>query len=227
MRRAGRKKKADLDLDNAEESIQRKKKGSRIRFHERVHLYRIMKKSRKSKAWVAIDYNISVSTLYKIEKVLYTPTQMYHLKRSCTSRNLIESSKLREEIEAYLFVNRTPWTTKDICSHLLSEIGIAIPQSVIREILIKMLGMKYKKGLSRLVSFDEEKNILAKQWLAVKLWKVIDQFDMRVNVDESSFSLLTKRSYSWIPKGKQQIIKNIWFLNSCSLVTAITSTGVW
>ena len=48
---------------------------------------------------------------------------------------------------------------------------------------------------------------------------------MLVNVDESSFSRLTKKCYSWIPKGKQQIIKNIWFLNSWSLVTAITSTG--
>ena len=48
---------------------------------------------------------------------------------------------------------------------------------------------------------------------------------MLVNVDESSFSRLTKRSFSLIPKGKQQVIKNIWFLNSCSFVTAITSTG--
>ena len=48
---------------------------------------------------------------------------------------------------------------------------------------------------------------------------------MLVNVDESSFSRLIKKVLLVDPKGKQQIIKNIWFLNSLSLATAITSTG--
>ena len=214
-----------LLFNSAEESLQQKKKGSRISFHERVHLYRIMKQNKKSKAWISIDYNISLGTLHNIVKEFETPIQRLHLERSITSRNLIESPKLREKIESYLLTNRTPWTAKNISYHLLSEMGVAIPKRVVREILIKMLGMKYKKGLSRLVSFNEEKNILSKQWFAIRLWKVLDQFDMLVNVDESSFSRLTKKCYSWIPKGKQQIIKNIWFLNSWSLVTAITSTG--
>ena len=86
-----------------------------------------MKQNKNRKAWVSIDYNIRVSTLYKNDKGFDTSTQMYHLKRSCISRNLKGSNKLREEIEAYLFVIWTPLTIKDICSHLLSEIGLAIP----------------------------------------------------------------------------------------------------
>ena len=52
-----------------------------------------------------------------------------------------------------------------------------------------------------------------------------ERFRVLINVDQSSFSRITKKDYSRIPKGKSQIIKNIWFKNSCSLITAITSTG--
>ena len=87
------------------------------------------------------------------------------------------------------------------------------------------MNLRYKKGLARLVDFDEERQKLVKLWFSVKIWKVIDKFDALINIDESSFSRLTKNNYSWIPKGKEQIIKNISFRNSCSLVTAIISTG--
>ena len=138
---------------------------------------------------------------------------------------MVESPKLREIIQAYLIANRTPWTSKDICSYIQSEIGFVIPEVVVRAILTKVLNLKYKRGLSRLVNFDEEKSLIAKQWFAIKLWRMLDRFDVLINVDKSSFSLLTKKNYLWIPKGKEQIIKNICFLNSWSLVTAITSTG--
>ena len=48
---------------------------------------------------------------------------------------------------------------------------------------------------------------------------------MLINVDESSFSRLTKKELTWIPKERDQIVKNICFKNSLSQVTAITSTG--
>ena len=61
--------------------------------------------------------------------------------------------------------------------------------------------------------------------VSIWLWKVINHFEILINVDESSFSSLTKNSYSWIPRGKEQIIKSICFRNSWTFVTAITSTG--
>ena len=78
-----------LLFNSAEESLQQKKKGSRISFHERLHLYRIMKQNKKSKAWISIDYNISLGTLHNIVKEFETPIQRLHLERSITSRNLI------------------------------------------------------------------------------------------------------------------------------------------
>ena len=105
------------------------------------------------------------------------------------------------------------------------KLGISIFERIVRIILSKTLGMRYKKGLSRLVSYDEVKQHWAKQWFSIKLWKVIEKFRVLINIDESSFSRQTKKDFSWIPKGKSQIIKNVWFKNSCSLIKAITSTG--
>ena len=55
--------------------------------------------------------------------------------------------------------------------------------------------------------------------------KVFKKFDLLINIDESSFTWFTKKNFSWIPKGRKQIIKNICFRNSCSLITAILTTG--
>ena len=102
--------------------------------------------------------------------------------------------------------------------------GILIAERTMRLILLKVLNMSYKKGLSRIMNFDETWQSWAKQLFSIKLWKIIEKFNMLINVDESLFSRL-KKELTWIPKGKGQIFKSICFKNSWSLVTAITSTG--
>ena len=46
-----------------------------------------------------------------------------------------------------------------------------------------------------------------------------------MNIDEAMFSRSTKATYSWSLKGKESKLMNIWFSNSASLITAITSLG--
>ena len=203
----------------------KKKKWSRISNHEKAFLYLLMKQNKKSKIWMAMDYNVSLGTLNSIEKEFQSPIRELRLRKSSTSRNMIESPKFREIIQGYLIANKTPWTAKDLWSFLLSKTGIIISERVVREILTRILKMKYKKGLSRLVTFDESRSILAKQLFSIKLCRLLDQFSLLINVDESSFSRMTTKNFSWIPKGKEQIIKNICFQNSWTLITAITSTG--
>ena len=216
---------ADKIFVNTEESLMKKKKWSRISNHEKAFLYLLMKQNKKSKIWMAMDYNVSLGTLNSIEKELQSPIRELRLRKSSTSRNMIESPKFREIIQGYLIANKTPWTAKDLWSFLLSKTGIIISERVVREILTRILKMKYKKGLSRLVTFDESRSILAKQLFSIKLCRLLDQFSLLINVDESSFSWMTTKNFSWIPKGKEQIIKNICFQNSWTLITAITSTG--
>ena len=55
--------------------------------------------------------------------------------------------------------------------------------------------------------------------------KINWEVKLLINIDETSFSRLTKKSFSWISKGKGQIVKSICFRNWWSLVAAITSNG--
>ena len=80
--------------------------------------------------------------------------------------------------------------------------------------------------MDRLTKFDEKLQAKFKQCFSIKLCKSIENFKILINIiDETSFSRLTKKNCSWIPRGKEQIVKNICFKNSWSLVTAIASTG--
>ena len=46
-----------------------------------------------------------------------------------------------------------------------------------------------------------------------------------MNIDETMFSRSTKTTKSWSLKGKESKQMNIWFSNSASLITTITSLG--
>ena len=90
---------------------------------------------------------------------------------------------------------------------------------------MEVLKMKYKREMTRLTNFDEKFQALIKQRFSIRLCKTIENFRILINIVETTFLRLTKKSLSWIPKGKEHIIKNICFNNSWSLVIVITSTG--
>ena len=96
--------------------------------------------------------------------------------KSSANRNLIESLKICEAMQDFLNTNRTPWTANDLCYCLRTKIEIIVQARIMREILKGMLERRFKKGLIRLMSFDEERNILIKQWFTIKLWRVLDRF---------------------------------------------------
>ena len=209
----------------AEDSLQKKQKGCRVSYHERIYLFEQMVKGESSFAWIAYKYNLSLGTLYNIRREFEAPIPGLPLGKPITDRNLVESSVIQNLVRNFLCTFKTPWTSKDIWDYILRTTGTVIHERTIRKILKEVLGMRYKKGLARLINFNEEYQIRIKQWFSIKLWKVIGRFELLINIDESSFSRLTKKSLSWIPKGKEQIIKSIWFRNSWSLVTAITTSG--
>ena len=51
------------------------------------------------------------------------------------------------------------------------------------------------------------------------------KFELLINIDETISLRYTKASYSWSNKGKESNLKNIWFLNLTSLITALTTNG--
>ena len=219
------KRDARSTLLSAKESLKRKLKGQRVSYHERIYLYKQMKTSEKPLAEIALENNLSLGTLYNIRKEFDTPIKGPELVKSTTARNLVESPKIKNIIKAYLDSTKTPWSSKDVWSYIKDKTGLVIHSRVVRRILTEELKMSYKKGKDRLVNFDEKLNSKNKQWFSIRLCKTIDSFKILINVDETSFSRMTKKNLTWIPKGKEQIVKNICFRNSWSLVTAITSTG--
>ena len=58
---------------------------------------------------------------------------------------------------------------------------------------------------------------------AAKIIPNLSKYDMLINIDESSFSRLTKLTHSWLKKGQPWKLMNIEFINSSSLITAMTS----
>ena len=67
-----------------------------------------MKQGDKGKLQLSIDFNISQSTLYNIEKEFNDPIKKLNLSKSLTSRNFVESPILQEIIKTYFLENRTP-----------------------------------------------------------------------------------------------------------------------
>ena len=202
-----------------------KPKGAIITYHERVFLFQEMMSNKGSMTQLAADSEVKMTTLYNIKNELGWPIHQTLLKKPIMSRSIVESPAIQNLVRSYIEKIRTLWTAKDLATHIQIKLGLIIPKTIIRHIMINKLGMKYKRGLSRVIDYNEEWQLWMKQWFAVKLSMLLKNFELLINIDESSFSRLTKKNYSWIPKGKAQIIKNICFRNSCSLVTAITSSN--
>ena len=54
---------------------------------------------------------------------------------------------------------------------------------------------------------------------------MLSQYEVIINVDESFFSRHTKAIYSWSKKGKPTELNKIEFINSTSMITAISPKG--
>ena len=96
------RQKGNSIIPSAKESLKRKHKGQRISLHERIYLFKSIKRGDKSMAWIAIDNNLSLGTLYQIKKEFETPINKRLMKAPITSRNLINSSYLQSIIYNYL-----------------------------------------------------------------------------------------------------------------------------
>ena len=85
--------------------------------------------------------------------------------------------------------------------------------------------MSYKQGKSYPVRYDETKILLMKGLFSVNISKIIQKYDLLINIDKAMFSRSTKASCSWSIKGQETKLMNTSFTNSTSLITVITSLG--
>ena len=153
--------------------------------------------------------------------------ELKHLDRSKakSSRCIIQSKVINEAVTKYVKRHKHPYTARDISDNLYHILGVKVPALFIRRILKEQLGMSFKLGKYRPFGYDEDKASMMKGLFSIKVSRIIKNYDILINIDESMFSRTTKANYSWSEKGKESKLMNIWFSNSTSLITVITSFG--
>ena len=168
---------------------------------------------------------VSKSAIYQIMRDFYYWSSRNPWSTCKTQRSITSSQLIKEQIAKFWSDNPNPFTSKDVSSNLNKKIGNKVCHKVFSQILIKSLGLSYKKGKSCLVGLSRNKQQLLKSIFTAKIIPNISKYDMLINIDESSFSRLTKLNYSWLKRGQPWKLNNIGFINSTSLITAMTSTG--
>ena len=128
-------------------------------------------------------------------------------------------------IQTFLSSSTTPKILKEIEEHIYKCSNVRVPIHLIRQYIKEKLGMSYKIGKSRPMLFDTERNMLIKWYFTVRIAHIIEGIDLIVNIDEASFSRSLKRNRSWLKRGVEDVITNIKYSGSLSLISAITSSG--
>ena len=85
--------------------------------------------------------------------------------------------------------------------------------------------MSYKIGKARPMLFEKERNMLIKRYFTVRIAQIIKGIDSIVSIDETSFSKSLKRNRSWLKRGVEDVITNLKYYGSLSLIYEITSSG--
>ena len=67
------------------------------------------------------------------------------LENPITSRNIVESPMRQKVIRAYLDTTKTSWTLRDLTAHIKAKVGLLLPERTVRNIMMKVLKMRYKK----------------------------------------------------------------------------------
>ena len=71
------------------------------------------------------------------------------------------------------------------------------------------LSLTYKKGKSWLIGKDKSKIDQLKWLFAISIIPRLADFDILINIDESSFNRTTKLAHSWFKKAEAIEINNI------------------
>ena len=106
-----------------------------------------------------------------------------------------------------------------------NKAGIQVPIHLVRKYFKETLCLSYKKGNFWLFKYYPKKNMCIKLMFWIQLLTTMKTSECLININETSFYRLMKNEHSWIRKGENEIINNIWFLSSMSMISAITSEG--
>ena len=175
---------------------------------------------------VIIDkYCISESTLKRITKLFESGQYWEEKEHNKLGAKIFKYRDVKKVAASYVYLQETPFRAKDVWSHVRDCLGARIDPRTMRKFLKKELSMSFKRASSRPSSLDMQRQHRLKMLFALIITKRFERCSCILNIDESSFSRLTKTDYTWLKRGVSGTVKNIKYSGSLSLVTAISTTG--
>ena len=170
-------------------------------------------------------YRISESTLKRIVSVRKLVTANSGCEHYVTCSKQLEFKEMAAYIQEKVKSELTPITTADIKSCIEDEGEIRVSTNCVRRFMKNNANLSYKKCSSRLINYNNEKARLLKLLFVVELWKILPEIEAIFNIDESSFSRLTKENYSWCRRGACGIVRNSIVRGRVSLISTVGSNG--
>ena len=206
-------------------TLAQRKWRQRLTFLEKSFIYKEGKQKHFTPSEISSKYGIWKSTVYSIIKEFMYPTSWMFSLWGRSSRILCSSRGINHYVQKYWDMQTNPYVLKDVSAHMKEKFRIKLNDKFYARIMKENLSLIYKKGKSWPVGLDRRKADLLKWLFAISIIPRLSDFEMVINVDESSFSRTTKLAHSWLKKGKPIKLNNIWYSSSTSLITAITSKG--
>ena len=216
----------DPILPDPRELLLARSRWERITFEQKKLIYKLIKDDEVPIHIIRDKFSLSESTIKRILKMF---EEWEHIVRPDTSKigiKIFKSKKIKEATIDFIWNQETPFTSKDVCAYLKDQFGVDIDSRTTARYMKNSLSMSFKKASSRPIQIDTLRIHRLKALYSIVLAKQLDSWEWIVNIDESSFSRLTKQNYTWLLKGIPGSTKNIQFSGSINLISAISTTGV-
>ena len=197
--------------DDKLKPLQARRKGLQQTFEDKMLIYSIMKQDNANNNQAMKNYQISRGTLLNIYKELNHNVSLWNTNKTRTRRQIQQSSLINVAIKLYTGLTKYSFSARDISSYLHQKYRARILSALVRDILRNNLGMSYKLWKSQPMSYCKSNTDLLKALFSLKVCKIIDRFELLINIDETMFSRSTKASYSWSTNGKEWTLINICY----------------
>ena len=190
------------------------RKHQHLSYSERLYVYKLIVNGNQEKGELSSLFNISLSSINNILKEFNPGNIINSLEGWSKASKILHSSILRQFIMKFVETHNNPFTSNDVILAVKKRFWITIQKHQLIKFLKEHLNLSFKKGTSRPEHIKQRRLSILKWLFSVRLTKRIASNSLLINIDESTFSRITKRHYSWLGKGENCSIKNTKFSNS-------------
>ena len=191
------------------ETLMKRKKSQRLTFLEKSFIYKEVKQNHMNIDEIAFKYGLWNSIVYSILKEFLRPTSRMFSLWEGIPRTMLSYTNLLHYIQEYWNSQTNPFIVNNVSAHLNKKSGVRLAEKLFTLIMKESLSLTYKKSKSWLIGNDKSKIDQLKWLLAISIIPSLADFDMLINIDESSFNRTTNLAHSWLKKVEATKLNNI------------------